>query len=131
MIQETDIKNILKIGENDHDYCFADGMIHGRWFGFAIVNLGNEQTGVFFLPGIGEGHMLGVSDRTRAIKLTGAIAQSSEHGYGGVARWFVPEELRGKPEEFICEGCGSVGCSGDCTNDFDFDYEDEFEYDDC
>lgn len=121
MSEVDDIKNIFKIGENDHGYCFAVGMIHGRWHGFAVGILENGEKMVFFLPGISEGHLLGVSDRARAIKLTGAIAQSSEHGYGGIERWFVPEELQGKPEDFICEGCQSVGCSGDCFDDYGFD----------
>lgn len=120
-MNETDIGNILKIGENDQGYYFAVGKIHGRWFGFAVGDLDHEQTGVWILPGMGEGHELGVKNRAQAIKLTGAIAQSGEHGYGGISRWFVPEELRGKPEDLVCNGCGSVGCPGDC-----FDYMGEY-----
>ena len=55
-------------------------------------------------------------DRATTIKFTGAFPQDPEQGYGGVARWFVPEELRGNPDEFRCPDCQLVGCHGMCTD---------------
>lgn len=119
-----EITDRLEVGENDHGYKFAVGKLGGRWIGFADGDLGNSERGLFFFPGICEGYMLGITDRDRAIKLTGAIAQSFEHGYGGIARWFVPDKLRGRPEDFTCEHCGEVGCSGECRNrDFEMGFE--------
>jgi hypothetical protein len=57
---------------------------------------------------------LGTRDKEKAILMTGAIAQAREHAYGGIARWFVEEELRGKPEDFRCANCQVIGCRGDC-----------------
>jgi hypothetical protein len=73
-------------------------------------------------PAISEDYQLGLTDRELVIKLTGAIAQSVEHGYGGIARWFIPEELRGAPEDFTCERCETVGCRGTCESEDYFDY---------
>ena len=114
---QLEIGNILQVGENDIGYRFAVGTIPDegggvRWIGFA-----DSDVGAFIFPAICEGHMMGTKDRDRAIKLTGAIAQSFEHGYGGVDRWFVPEELRGKPEDFRCQHCEMVGCNGICVDD--------------
>jgi hypothetical protein len=109
----------LEVGENDYGYRFAVGSIPDegggvRWIGFA-----DSDVGAFVFPAICEGHMMGIKDRDRAIKLTGAIAQSSEHGYGGVKRWFVEEALRGKPEDFTCSECGAINCSGDCCDSYE------------
>lgn len=108
----------IQVGENDIGYTFAVGSIPDedggvRWIGFAEGDTGEQGRVAFIFPAVCEGHMMGVKDRDLAIKLTGAIAQSSEHGYGGVERWFVDESLRGKPEDFRCSSCGEVGCSGD------------------
>jgi len=111
-----EIEEAFLIGENDHGYKFAVGKIGERWFGFAEGALENGDKMIFFFPGIGENYQLGLLDRNLVIKITGAIAESDEHGYGGIARWFVPEELRGKPEDFTCEHCDSVGCRGDCED---------------
>jgi hypothetical protein len=95
-------------------YRFAVGKISGRWVGFA-----DSDVGAFIFPTISEGHLCGISDRDRAIRLTGAIAQSFEHGYGGVDRWFVGEDLRGKPEDFRCAKCEEIGCVGECEEWFE------------
>lgn len=121
MSAQLDIQDTFKIGENDFGYSFAIGRLGDRWVGFALGDLGEGEQGCFFLPGVSEGYMMGLLDRERAIKLTGAIAQASEHGYGGIARWFVPPEQRGNPDDFRCERCEQVGCSGECV---DHDYGD-------
>jgi len=116
------VQDVVQVGENDLGYRFAVGAIPDedggvRWIGYA-----DSDVGAFIFPGICEGHMMGIKDRERAIKLTGAIAQSFEHGYGGVERWFVTEELRGKPEDFRCADCQEIGCDGWCSyhsEDFD------------
>jgi len=108
-----ELTDILKIGENDHGYSFAVGKLGGRWVGFAVGDLGEGKQGMFFLPGISEEYELGLTDRELAIRMTGAVAQSPEHGYGGIERWFVVEELRGRPEDFQCAECGEIACSGD------------------
>ena len=107
----VEITERVEVGENDHGYRFAVGRLEsGRWVGFA-----DSDYGAFIFPGMATGCEIGTADRERAIRLTGAIAQSIEHGYGGVARWFVEDALRGKPEDFTCEECGEVGCCcGEC-----------------
>ena len=99
------IAESLKIGENDYGYESGVCWFGNRWHGFALGSSGNEKM-LFLLPECED-------DRKtdRLIKLTGAVAQSYERGYGGIQRWFVEESLRGKPEDFMCEECGSVGCT--------------------
>lgn len=111
------VEDAFKVGENDHGYYFGVGRVGGRWVGFAVGDAGESGQMMFLLPGISEDYHLGLLDRDRAIRMTGAIAQSPEHGYGGISRWFVEESLRGKPEDFRCEDCQEVGCSGDCSYD--------------
>lgn len=104
---------VYKIGENDWGYWFGIGLLKDRWTGFAVGTWKDdkgEHQMMFFFPEIADDLVMGKTDRDLVIKLTGAIAQSVEHAYGGVSRWFVPEDLRGKPEDFICEVCSSVGC---------------------
>lgn len=108
------VTDIEKIGENDYGYWFGVGRICSRWVGFAMGALPEGDQMMFFLPGISESYELGVKERELAIKLTGAIALAGEHGYGGITRWFVPEELRGKPEDYRCLDCDEVVCAGDC-----------------
>ena len=112
-----DLNNIVRIGDNDHGYSFVVGEVDGRWLGCAI---GSGM--IFILPGMSEEHRLGLSDREQAIKLTGAVALDPTHGYGGITRWFVPEDLQGKPEDFACSECGSVGCEPDAH---DVDYSED------
>lgn len=117
-MNELNLSDVTKIGENNHGYEFMVGLLGGRWVGFAIGSENGVRIGLFFLPNIQEDFQLGVKDKTLAILLTGAIAQSAEYSYGGVARWFVGEDLRGDPEAFRCANCGSVGCDGKrCQDD--------------
>lgn len=111
------ITNAMLIGENDHGYRFGVGQIGERWIGFAA-----SDVGLFFFPGIAEDYLLGLLDRALVIKLTGAIARDVEQGYGGIARWFVPEELRGNPEDFRCENCQQVACDKQC---YEYDFWEE------
>lgn len=112
-MSESGITEVLKIGDNSHGYWFGVGKYGSRWVGFAVSVVGEGRTGIFFLPGISEDYQLGLSDREKCIRMTGAVAQSPEHGYGGIERWYIGEELRGTPEEFRCAECGEFGCSGD------------------
>ena len=108
-----EIKEQFMIGENDHGYRFAVGKVGERWVGYAI-----GQDGIFFFP-MAENYIMGLTDRERAIKLTGAIAQSFEYGYGGVDRWFIDESLQGNPDDFTCANCGSVGCDAQCGKEIE------------
>jgi hypothetical protein len=119
---QIQITEMEKIGENDHGYWFGVGRLGSRWVGFAMGDLEDGNKMMFLLPGISESYQMGVAERGQAILLTGAIAQDFEHGYGGIARWFIPEELRGKPDDFRCDDCHSVGCAGDCI---EMDFFDE------
>lgn len=121
-MSQIQITDRFDIGENDHGYKFAVGKIGERWVGFADGALENGDRMYFMFPAISEDYQMGLTDRDLVIKMTGAIAQSVEHGYGGVARWFVPEDLRGKPEDFTCEHCESVGCRGTCESEDYFGY---------
>ena len=122
-MSNLDLTDITKIGENDYGYEFAIGHIGGRWVGFALGRINETEKSCFFLLSISEGEEMGVKDKTLAILLTGAIAQSYEHGYGGIDRWFVGEELRGDPEAFRCVNCDGVGCDGKECQDGFFGYE--------
>lgn len=109
-----EISERIEVGENKLGYQFAvaaipDGGGGVRWIGFADSNVG-----AFLFTQISENYVVGIPDKERAIKLTGAIAQSIEHGYGGVDTWHVGESLRGKPEDFRCAECREIGCRGDC-----------------
>jgi hypothetical protein len=73
---------------------------------------------------VADGYDLGLLDRDRAIRMTGAVAQDVEASYGGVDRWFVAEALRGKPEDFRCAHCERVGCNGRECQDWDDPQED-------
>lgn len=122
MSGEIQITERFDIGENDHGYKFTVGKIGDRWVGFADGDLGRSKRALFMFPAISQDYQIGLMDRELVIKLTGAIAQSVEHGYGGIARWFVPEELRGSPRDFTCEYCESVGCRGSCEREDYFGY---------
>ena len=82
----------LLIGENDC-YQFCVGLVDDRWCGFVVGQLDNSHKCLFFLPGVGEGHVMGLTDRDEAIRKTGAIACDPESAYGGVTRWYVDEPL--------------------------------------
>jgi hypothetical protein len=122
MSEQTSALKIVRaivLGDNKH-YTFAVGQIAGeRWIGFARGREpGESGLGLFVLPEISEGCQLGIRSLRQAILMVGAIAQDPEHGYGGVERWMVAERLRGRPEDFRCETCGTVCCSGDCGEDY-------------
>jgi hypothetical protein len=121
-MSEIKMTDRLDIGENDQGYKFAIAKIGERWVGFADGALENGDRIIFMFPHISEDYRMGLTDRDLVIKMTGAIAQANEHGYGGVARWFVPEDLRGRPEDFTCEYCESVGCRGTCESEDYFGY---------
>lgn len=110
-MESLQIRDVLKIGDNQYGYYFAVGRIDNRWIGWA----GAEQA-IFLFPEIEENYELGLLDRDLVIKLTGAIAQSAEYGYGGIDQWYIPASLRGKPEDYTCQHCCSIGCRGACQN---------------
>jgi hypothetical protein len=112
-MSELKLNDPFIIGYNDHGYMFGVARVGERWVGFALAALSNGRDGMFLLPGISSDHRLGLADRERAIRMVGAVASAPEHGYGGIERWFVGEELRGKPDDFRCVECGEVGCSGE------------------
>lgn len=133
------------IGRNDL-WQFGIGKLGDRWVGvagqseiasaaksaFASEGLAVEPEYLHILSEVSEESELGMRDKRAAILLIGALAQDPESGFGGIDKWFVPEELRGDPEKFRCERCATVGCSGkDCSDcdqlDDDFDEEGDFE----
>lgn len=105
---KVNLTDPLEVGRNQY-YVFAVGLLEGRWVGFAQAN-----EGIFIFPQISEGHHLGTTDKTKAILLTGAIAQDPEAAYGGVKKWAVEPALRGKPKDHRCQNCLTVGCLGNC-----------------
>jgi hypothetical protein len=127
MAEPTDeglpLTDVTVIGENPH-YKFAIGKAHGRWLGFALGKPSRSEAAfvseglpvqartMFVFPEVAEGFMLGLTERERAILLTGAIAQDFESAYGGVERWFVPPDLRGDPDKLRCPRCDRIGCDG-------------------
>lgn len=131
MTPDFSLTDVTVIAENE-SYRFAVGLLAGRWVGFAMpgqfalkaarafIEEGLEtQHAVFLFPEISEGFHMGVPDRERAILLTGAVAQDPESSYGGVERWHVPPELRGKPADFRCAHCERIGCNGSaCGEDY-------------
>lgn len=131
------LEDVTVIGENDTGWRFAVGRLGTRWIGFGTgteygararaafrsEGLEPEPGYMHVFPECSEGGQLGLADRERCIRLTGAIAQDPEHAYGGISRWHVPKALRGRPKDFRCANCQCVGCDGtDCTADYG-DYE--------
>lgn len=113
------IEQTVPVGTNGHGYDFEVGLIGGFWVGYA-----RGGGGLFFFAGISKDHQLGVKDQREAILKTGAIAQDPDQGYGGIDLWFVPEDLRGKPDDYRCETCGEVCCATDhLADDWDMDIE--------
>lgn len=120
-------EDLVTVGCNDHGYTFFVGRLKDRWVGFALGTVQRPQgeTGAMFIfPEVAEQFVLGLPDRDAAIRMTGAIAQDPESGYGGISKWLQPKELRGDPAKFRCPQCGRVGCQGDCENVSDFLGED-------
>jgi len=127
-----EIHDILLIGENDYGWEFAVGRIGERWLGFArdgafsqhvrqafaSEGLAVEPGYMHLFPEVAEGVEIGLPDKERAILLTGALAQDPEQPFGGIDRWHVPEEQRGKPDDFRCPNCDRVGCDQkECQED--------------
>lgn len=104
------------IADNEH-YQFCVARNGERWVGFAIGKTTGGQSMMFFFPEIAEGYRLGLASREEAIRMTAAIAQDPGHSFGGVGRWFIPEELRASPEDYRCRDCDEVGCRGECRDD--------------
>lgn len=123
---ETGFTNITVIGENDHGYRFAAGKLGDRWYGFVAGKISESKGMAFILPGCSEDeidHLLPEISEEKdvmemIIKRVGAVAAHYEHGYGGIARWFVEESLRGTVEEFLCPECDSVACSPEYHGDY-------------
>jgi len=105
-----EIEDALLVGENELSK-FLVGRVEGRWMGFALQGP-KGQGGMFVFTELHEGTQLGLLDRERAIRLTGAVACDPEAMYGGIDRWHVPAELRGRPDDFRCVLCSQVGCDG-------------------
>lgn len=104
-----DLTDVTIIGENDHGYRFAVGKRGHEWQALAIGKTEDETIG-FFFPNLCENRFFRDDPRETAILFAGAFAQDPENMYGGISRWFVPENLRGKPEDFRCPDCGSYDC---------------------
>ena len=126
------------IGRNDY-WQFAVGRCGDRWLGLALEGMAIQAAREAFrseglecqdpymhiFSEVSDGTNLGMLDKRKAILLVGALAQDSEHDFGGIYAWLVPEELRGKPEDFRCATCGDVGCDGRrcCEEDY---HDDEY-----
>lgn len=112
-----ELDDLAVIAENAA-YRFAVGRVGRRWLGGAVsVARVEGERMLFVFPNVAEGDRLGLRDRVRAVRLTAAIAQDPESGYGGVTRWHVAPDLRGRPDEFRCPDCGMVGCAGRCSEE--------------
>ena len=111
-----EISETVKVGENDYGYTFFVGLYGSRWIGFAVgEEREKERKMMFIFPEISSNGTLGVTSLDEAIRMTGALAEDVESGFGEIERWCVPEELRGDPDDYRCENCGAVCCDGfDC-----------------
>jgi len=115
-VVDLELTNTLVVAENDHGYQFCVAQNADRWIGFAAGELDDGRRMMFVFPNVADGIRLGLEDRDEAIRLTTAIAAAPENGYGGIARYFVDEDLLGRPEQYRCENCDEVGCLGDCVD---------------
>jgi hypothetical protein len=121
LIGENDVYSfwVARCGERFIGYARESRSACDAKAAFAAEGLPTEPSMMFLFPEISDGVEMGTADRDRAIKLTGALAQDPEQSYGGVARWHVPPELRGAPDDFRCPNCDRVGCDGSgCGEDF-------------
>ncbi len=114
MMDPIRIDEQIEVGRNEWGYSFAVGRVLDRWLGYAIGG-----GGIFFFAGVADGPLLGLIDRDEAIRRVGAIARDDAQGFGGVAAWSVPEDLRGDPERYRCPVCDEVCCGAD------HEYDDE------
>lgn len=118
------LEDVLILGANEH-WQFGVGRQGERWIGFAFGRLEDGHGYLHVLTEVcDEPWLVDVTDRDRVIRMTGAVACDPEASWGGVAEWYVDEELRGDPEEFRCDVCGQVGCRGGCREDDGFDFDD-------
>ena len=112
-IAKVELSDVVVIAENDYGYEFCVGRLGKIWIGCAVGTLDDGTQTVFLFDEISDDlASVGVADRELAIRMTGALADDPEQSYGGVDRWFVAAELRGKPDDFRCERCRRVGCDG-------------------
>lgn len=132
MPEPLNLTDLCIIADNTHGWCFCVAKLNStRWVGFAAPprslaekafaseGLPVDPQMLMIFPEVSEGYRMGVLDRDLAIRMTGAVAQDPESCYGGIERWHVPEELRGKPEDFRCERCERIGCDGrECREDY-------------
>ena len=102
------------IGENDHGYRFYVGRLNGEWIGFSLGDLDDGRKMMCLLPEVSVAKVVGIEDRDLAIRMVSALAENAGSGFGGIARWFVEEKLRGDPEEFRCSMCDQLFCDGTC-----------------
>lgn len=112
---ELEVKEGFLIGVNNQGYSFSVGLLGDRWVGFAQHK---DDRMIHFFPEISEEFEMGLPDKETAIRLTAALAQTPEKGYGGVDRWFIKEDLRGNPADYRCGECQEVGCRGNCVEEF-------------
>jgi hypothetical protein len=115
---------IISVGKNQQGYTFAVGEARGRWLGFALCRVQGQQT-IFVFPEVSESSLMGLAAWEQAIRLTAAIAQAPEQGYGGVDCWHVPQHYRANPDDYRCEDCGEVGCQGECRQEAECFAEDQ------
>lgn len=113
------------IGRND-SWQFAVAKAGDRWLGvalegqatraaraaFASEGLPHTQGYMHVFAEVSQGYGLGMTDKCQAMLLVGALAQDPEQSFGGIDEWLVPEDMRGRPEMFVCERCGAVLCLG-------------------
>lgn len=111
---DIELKEEVWIARTAH-YCWGVGRVGQRWIGFAVGPLIRDVERVLFaIPEISEGVMLGIEDLNRAVRMTSAYAASEESDFGLVTEWLIPEEDRGDPEDYRCDGCGQLFCDGGC-----------------
>lgn len=112
------IENVIKIGENDL-YWFGVGLLDEAWYGFAVIQ-NNETTcrnnvlgeSIFVLPGCDRWRVIGDANLTLdyLIRLTISAVDNQKASFGNIERWFVADDLRGTPTEFVCSVCGAMLC---------------------
>ena len=136
-MHQIEITDTVAIGHNDRGYYFWVGQVGSRWIGFASESpevlrakrafgadgLGVDPSMLFLFPEVSDGYDMGLRDRDKAIRLTGAVAQAPESAYGGIDHWHVPEALRGQPDDFRCAWCDRVGCDGVACQEDGFNYD--------
>lgn len=117
MSGKLNLSEVRLLGANRRGYRFCVGRLGdgepARWIGFAVSRVGPNEHFMQVFPEVSEGVQLGMRDEQAAIRLTAALAQDPEGGYGGVDCWVIEAWQIGDPEEFRCERCRRVGCQGE------------------